>query len=79
MKNIMQPRMRERILFRPRKSDHGHPSADNSDSSIDRCATSMALQHRLGLLSSQRTRPAFNYHLNPCLARAHLVAPEIAV
>jgi hypothetical protein len=34
----------------------------------------MALQHRLGLLSSRRARPAFNHHLNSCLTRAHLAA-----
>ena len=34
----------------------------------------MALQHRLGLLSSRRAWPAFNHHLNSCLTRAHLAA-----
>ena len=34
----------------------------------------MALQHRLGLLSSRRARPAFNHHLNSCLTGAHLAA-----
>ena len=34
----------------------------------------MALQHRLGLLSSRRARFAFNHYLNSCLTGAHLAA-----